>query len=66
MVLSAEQHDRLEHLPEAYRVIGTYRDKPVISYPGGRMIVLEPSGRISAVTMRLRIELAERRMERAL
>ncbi len=64
MTLTSEQHARLERMPDEAKIIGRDNGDPVVTF-AGRMLRVDPTGRTRELSMRSRIEISRRRIERA-
>jgi hypothetical protein len=49
--LTAAQHARLDRMSAGARVVGVDRECPLVRQPNGRLVRIQPSGRLVAATM---------------
>jgi hypothetical protein len=49
--LTAAQHARLDRMSAGARVVGVDRECPLVRQPDGRLVRIQPSGRLVAATM---------------
>lgn len=48
--MTAAQHARLDRMSAKARVVGVDRDCPLVRQPSGRLVRIQPSGRVVAAT----------------
>ncbi len=65
MSLTEAQHARIDRMPDECRVVGEQDGDPVISHPAGRLLKIDRTGRLRETSMKIRMEIAKRRIERA-
>jgi hypothetical protein len=49
--LTTAQHARLDRMSAGARVVGVDRECPLVRQPNGRLVRIQPSGRLVAATM---------------
>jgi hypothetical protein len=60
MRLTAQQSARIAELPDEYRVVGVDRSTPLVRKPAGKLLRIQPNGRLVAATIAARRGLARR------
>ncbi len=55
-VLTHSQIARLAKLPDDHRVVGEREGLPVLEHPEGRLVCVQPNGRLAATTLVSRVQ----------
>ncbi len=50
-LLTARQIERLAELPDDHRVVGARKGSPIVERPDGRLLCVQPNGRLAAAAL---------------